>query len=315
MKRGALALTVIGILLVTVVFAPVPGHRRWIGVIHNASHAPIFGCIAVLMLVVIRSHARLALLTPKRQYLLAFIVAVLLGIATEIAQIPTGRDASVNDAFNDMLGALAFLAVLYAIDRRTRGAKPVRAIAVVAAALILAIPAAPVVRATVKYQQRDSRFPVLAEFSHGYDRFFIMQRWSVFGPAQLPRPWASGATESAMHVQFLAGPYPGMDFIEPSPDWSSYATLALDMTNPTSQPLELVVRVHDDAHDNQVDDRFNRVVSVPPATRAVLRIALSDVRAAPRTRQLDLRHVAGLIVFRTEASRADEMYLSKVWLE
>src|SRR5262245_41348432 len=279
LKRGAIALAATGIPLVTVVFAPVPGHRRWIGAVHNAAHAPIFGCIAVLLLVVIREHAQLTLLTVKRQYLLAFGAAALLGIATELAQIPTGRDASTGDALNDMLGAIAFLAVFSAVDPRARGARTLRALAIVAAVLILAIPAAPVVRAGIKYQQRDHRFPALAEFSHGYDRFFIMQQWSVFEAAQLPRPWAADAGEVAMHVRFLAGPYPGMEFIEPSPDWSGYSTLALDVTNPTSQPLQLLLRVHDDAHDNQLDDRFNRLLNVPPSTRTVLRIALSEIRS------------------------------------
>lgn len=315
MKRGGIALALIGILLVTVIWAPVPGHRRWIGALHNAAHAPIFGCIAVLMWTAIRAHARLALLSPVRQYLLALISTALLGIVTELAQIPTGRDASVSDALNDMLGALAFLLVFCAFDPRLRSARPVRAIAIVAAALLFAIPAAPVVRAAAKYQQRDHRFPVLAEFSHGYDRFFIMQQSSVFKPKRLPEAWASSADESAMHVRFLAGPYPGMDFIEPSPDWSGYSTLAFDVTNPTSKRLELLLRVHDAAHINQLADRFNKLVSVAPSTRVVLRIPLSEIRSGPQTRELDLRHVAGIILFRTDASQAGEMYLSKVWLE
>ena len=44
----------IGILLVAVVFAPVPGHKVWISRLHDFAHGPIFGCVAVLLLIALR---------------------------------------------------------------------------------------------------------------------------------------------------------------------------------------------------------------------------------------------------------------------
>ena len=59
-----------------------------------------------------------------RQYAIAFIVAVASGIATELAQIADGRDASWIDVRNDVLGALAFLLLFAAFDRHV-GARPI----------------------------------------------------------------------------------------------------------------------------------------------------------------------------------------------
>lgn len=314
-----IALSLILILLAAVVFAPVPGETRWIRTLHNSAHAPIFGCVALLSLIVIRAEPRLQSLSLIAQYALALAGAFLLGILTEILQIPAGRDASFEDALHDTIGALALLGIFAAFDARVR-ALPRNPAIRVAVGLIgvvsLGIAAAPVTRAAMKYQQRDQRFPVIADFSQRYDRYFILQKSAEFSPLSMPTLWATGADESALRVRLLEGPYPGMEFIEVPPDWSAYTTLAVDLTNPTPLGLELVLRVHDATHDNQPADRFSRRFELPPGTRKVIRIPLTDIAAGPQARVLDLTHVAGMIIFRTDDSpRAGELYFSRAWLE
>jgi hypothetical protein len=179
----------------------------------------------------------------------------------------------------------------------------------------MAVAAAPVTRAAIKYQQRDARFPVLADFTERYDRYFIFQQAADLSPASMPQTWAKSAGEQALHVRLLDGAYPGLEFIELPPDWSGYSTLAVDLTNPTPLGLQFVVRVHDAAHDKQVSDRFNRLFNLSPHTRKVLRIPLQDIATAPRTRELDLHQIAGMIIFCTDSSRANELYFSRAWLE
>ncbi len=320
MKRiYALALVLILILLAAVVFAPVPGDTRWLRTLHNSAHAPIFGCVALLTLVVIRAHPRLKPISLVWQYLLALAAVLLLGVVTEILQIPVGRDASVEDALHDTIGALAFLGVFAMFDARVRAvprSHMIRFAAGIVAAVSLATAAAPVTRAAINYQQRDQRFPVIADFSQRYDRYFILQRSAEFSPVTVPNPWATAADESALRVRLLDSEYPGMEFIELLPDWSGYSTLAVDLTNPTPLNLQLVLRVHDATHTNQPADRFSKRVELPAGTRKVIRIPLQEIAAGPQTRTLDLRRVAGVIVFRTQDSPpAGEMYLSKMWLE
>lgn len=314
-----IALLTIGILLAAVVFAPVPGDTRWIRTLHNSAHAPIFGCISLLTLLMVRSHPRLASVGLGGQYALALGAALLLGILTELLQIPVGRDAELDDALHDVIGAVALLGIFAAFDSRVRAsmhAGILRLVGVIVGVVALVVAAAPVTRAAIKYQQRDERFPVLADFTERYDRYFIFQQSAEFSPAELPAPWASKSGEEAMHVELLDGPYPGLDFIELWPDWSAYSTLAVDLTNPTAQSLTLLLRVHDTAHNNQPADRFSRRFELPARTRQVLRIPLRDIAAGPQTRALDLHSVAGMIIFRTDDSpRATELYFSRAWLE
>jgi hypothetical protein len=320
MKRAYwIALLVIGILLAAVVFAPVPGDTRWIRTLHNSAHAPIFGCVSLLTLFVVRGQPRFATMHLAGQYALALAAAVLLGILTELLQIPAGRDSSVEDALHDVIGAVALLGIFAAFDSRVRASThsvAVRLAAALIGTMALVVAVAPVTRAAIKYQQREARFPVLADFTERYDRYFILQQWAEFSPATLPSPWASKPGEQAMHVELLDGPYPGLDFIELRPDWSGYSTLAVDLTNPTALPLQFVLRVHDAAHNYESTDRFNRRFELSPRTRQIIRIPLQDVAAGPSTRELDLRNVAGMIIFRTDDSpRARELYFSRAWLE
>jgi VanZ family protein len=320
MKRVyAIALTLIAILLVAVVFAPVPGDTRWIRTLHNSAHAPIFGCVSLLVLLVCRSHPRLQALSWIGHYALALAAAFALGVLTELLQIPAGRDASFEDALHDMIGALAFLGSFAVFDARIRSMPqniPIRFAAAVVGIVSLGVAVAPVARAALKYQQREERFPVLADFSLRYDRYFILQQSAEFSPATMPEPWARTQDESAMRVRLLNGPYPGMHFIELWPDWSGYSTLLVDLTNPTPINLQLVLRVHDSDHNNQPEDRFGKRFELPAGTREVLRIRLQDIAAGPKTRQLDLHRIAGLIIFRaSDSPPAPELYLSRVWLE
>lgn len=320
MKRAYwVALLVIGILLAAVVFAPVPGDTRWVRTLHNSAHAPIFGCVALLTLFVVRGQPRFASVGLAGQYALALAAALLLGILTELLQILSRRNASMEDALHDVIGAVALLGIFAAFDSRVRTSThsgAVRSAAATIGIVALIVAVAPMARAAIKYQQRDARFPVLADFTERYDRYFILQQRAEFTPAKLPTPWASRAGEEAMHVELLGGSYPGLDFIELRPDWSGYSTLAVDLTNPTPLALRLVLKVRDAAHDDEPAARFRRRFELSPRTRQIIRIPLQDVAAGQGTRELDLRNVAGMMIYRAgDSPRASELYFSRAWLE
>jgi len=315
----ALALT--GALFLAVVFVSAPGPARWVRTLHDSAHGPIFGCIAVLVLIILRirspSGTRGAS-APWQQYLIALGVAVLLGGASELAQIPTGRDASFADLRHDVLGALGFLALFSVFDPhlRRRGELRMagRAVIVLIGVCALVILASPMARALVEYHRRDAQFPVIADFTNRYDRYFVGQAGASIGPMQMPARWAGQPSEATMRVSFLPAPYPGIDFFELVPDWTAYSTLILDITNPTTTTLELSLLVMDAHHDYALENRFSTTLTLPPATRRRVRIQLRDI-ASGSGFPIDLAAMAGIVLFRTQGSLADEMYLSGVRLE
>jgi VanZ family protein len=313
-KKRIVAALLIGALLAAVVFAPLSARTHGIRTLHDFAHAPIFGSISLLLLFAIGSHEKLKQLPLWTQYLGAFVIAGALGALTEIAQIPVGRDASWMDLRSDMLGAGGFLGLFTAFDARLRR-RAIITICAVAGTGLLAIHSVPLATAVNAYVHRERAFPVLADFKQRIDPYFIKSQWAALDLMPLPKPWAARPGELAMRVTFATGPWPGVDFPEPSPDWSGYRTLALDITNPAATELMLRLRVHDVYHDNRVEDRFNRTLQIPPMTRTVLRIPIADIQSAPQTRSMDLRQIADYLLFRSSESQVGEMYVAGVWLE
>lgn len=314
-----LALVLAGALLLAVIFASAPGSARWMRTLHDSAHGPVFGCIAVLGLFVLRAHPRFGAMPVRTQYLIALLAAAWLGAASELAQMPTGRDASLVDLGHDVLGALAFLAIFSVFDARLRGeGKPrraIRAMVVLAGVCALGILAAPMAHALMEYHRRDANFPVIADFTSRYDRYFVGRNGALIEPVRMPAAWAERASESAMRVRFLPAPYPGIDFFELSPDWRHHSALVMDLTNPTPIPLELSLLVMDVHHDYALEDRYSTTLQLPAATRRRIRIALKDIEAGPPERSIDLANMAGIVMFRARHSQAAEMYVSRVWLE
>ena len=91
--------------------------------------------------------------------------------------------------------------------------------------------------------------------------------------------------------------------------------MLLDLTNPGDRPLELSLRIHDVRHDQEYSDRFNWRITLPAQSRETIRVPLAAVRNAPRGRQMDLEHIAGLLLFRTGPERADVVYVTRITLE
>jgi hypothetical protein len=306
--RGAAALALAGILLAAVVFAPVPGNTRWITTLHDTAHAPIFGCLAVLSLFLVRAWGPFRSASIPRQYLAALVLTTLLGVATEVAQLVTGRDASFADIGRDVLGAAAFL-VLHAAFKRQMS------LGIVSAVLLLVILSAPLARAALEYRAREHRFPVLADFSRQLDPYFLGQNRAAVELVPMPERWVTTKDETTLRVLFAKEPYPGIEISEPAPDWRQYSTMALDLTNPTEAEVRVVLWVSDAQHNYEYADRLNKVLRIAPQTRTVERIALTEVENAPGTRRMDLSRMANIAVFRAEPRDGRELYVSRVWLE
>lgn len=285
--------------------------------LENFAHGPVLGCVAALLLLLIRDDIRRSRWPLWRQYGTAFLVAVALGGLTELAQIPAGRDASWMDWRSDAMGAAAFLGLSMALDSRVRGWF-VRIGGVAIGLILLAVHGAPLMEVAGAYLRRNAAFPVLQDFTQRRDGDFMEPRWSDIDWRPLPAPWARRPGEMALWIQFRPGPWPGVDFFEPRPDWSVYRYLLLDVTNPTAAVLPLRLRVNDVRHDQQLNDRFNATLPVAPMTRQVLRIPLAEVRGAPAARPMDMSNIADLLFFREdgrESGAAGQMYLSRIWLE
>jgi hypothetical protein len=302
------------ILLGIVVLAPGLGHpSKAIGAAHDFAHAPIFGIVCVALLLLLRDWPASGGLLVRWQYGIAFVMASGLGLATEIAQGFTGRDPSWLDLRSDIVGAAAAASIFAVFDRRvSRGlAKG----ACILGLTTFAMHSIPMIAVAFDYWRRAREFPVLVAGESVGRNGFLSAIDAHIEQRPLPASFAHVPGEGGLYALFGEGSWPSIYLSEPSPDWSDFEVLALDVTNPCDAELQLTVRVHDRQHNYRHDDRFNRVFMLAPRERTTLRIPLADIERAPRGRSLDLRQVAGLILFTTGAYAGGELYLSRIWLE
>jgi VanZ family protein len=292
-----LILVALLVVAATLLFMRLPVPPTYAGrTIENAGHMPVFFLVTLGLLIVLRNDFKVE---GARLYALAGMIGAGLGFLTEVIQRPLARDASWEDVFSDAVGAVCALAVFALFDRRSRIPRTGWLVALVAALGCLAFYVTPLVRMTVAYVHRNGQFPVLADFRSPIEPF-----WTVGYGTNRTRE------RGALEVEFVGGPWPGVSWHEPIPDWSAYRTLLIDVENPDATKLGITVRVHDRGHWQNYRDRFNRHFELAAGERRTLRIELADVARAPKGRLMNLRQISNIALFRDapEGSRRMRIY-------
>jgi hypothetical protein len=312
------SLLLVAVLTTWVVYSPGSGNLKWEQVLHNTGHGPIFGLVATLLLIAARTHRSFRHWSLGAQCISAIFAAASLGLAAEGLQFFTHRDPSWEDATNDAVGAIAFVCTfaLYELTfinaKHTRIKRTALAIIVVATLGFLLAPGFTAARA---YIERNLAFPVVADFTDGTASYFVEADDSDLESVRLPSTLALRPNERALEVRFGSAPHSGIALLEPRKDWRGYRNLVLDIANPSVEPLDLALRVHDQWHRNKYVDRFNRILTLDPSSRREIRIPLSDIERGPRYRLLDLSRVTGIILSGRPTSAPERMYVQRIWLE
>jgi len=319
MRRRAwiIPAAVLGLLSLLIVVR-VPGK----GVLHrtllDAVHGPIFAVVAVLLLLFLsrRAPAR----SGRTVYLVAFVIAVGLGILIEILQTITHRPGSAFDVMTNAAGAAAGLAFwwLHAQVRATTVRLKRSTSAWVATAIGLAgisFVAWYPLQAARAYAHRAAVFPSIAEFRAAQDLTFVEPGGSDSAIVPLPAPWGRGPEDRGLRVTYDAEHAPSLQVLEPSRDWRGYSVIAVDLTNPGDRELGLTFRIFDATHDGSPRDRLNLPLTIPPRTRTIVRVALDAVEHAPESRRMDLSRIADVMLFGRTPPEPAEFYVSRIWLE
>src|SRR4051812_33144969 len=103
------SLLLVAVLTTWVVYSPRSGSLKWGQVLHNSGHGPIFGLVAILLLIADRKHRTFRHWSLGAQCICAVAASAALGLAAEGLQFFTHRDPSWEDATNDAVGAIAFV--------------------------------------------------------------------------------------------------------------------------------------------------------------------------------------------------------------
>jgi hypothetical protein len=300
--RRLLHFTVLFLLAGLLLFLPLPIAPTFAGrTVENAGHVPLFFLITLGVIYVLRGKAHF---TGWRLYLVAGAIGVGLGFLSEVIQRPLSRDASWEDVGADAIGVICALAVYVLFDKVSGLRSWHRAIASVVALACIFFYVSPIALMARAYLHRNSQFPVIASFKSRTDLYWTLShgvRREIVG--------------DSLQVEFVDDDLPGIAFFEPVADWQAYHWLLLDVENPAPDPLRLGVRVHDEHHNRQFRDRFNRGYDLAAGERKILRISLEDVRRGPRSRPMDMARISNVTLFRGATTGSRILRIHSIRLE
>jgi hypothetical protein len=320
-SRAAVAgwLLLLVVLLLILAVGDAPERSMFMDALFDAGHTPLFGGVVLAVLGLLRARASGA--SDRALRWRAFLLTTAIGAVTELLQVFQGnREPSLIDLVRDAAGAAAFLLLL---RRRhpvsgTGGPRPILGhpwMAWSAGVLLLAASAANLGLTTAAYVARDRAMPSLAAFDGAWwERWFVETHDSSLTAQASPAGLDGSFAEPLARLDLRSGTYPGIGIVEPHPDWSGYRRLIITIVSDLDAPLPIAIRVHDAAHDQRYEDRFNRALTVVPGVNR-FPIALDDIRRAPDRREMDMRRIRGVLLFAYQRTQPTHLYLAPIRLE
>jgi VanZ family protein len=288
LKRSGLF--ILALILTTAILLGIqlPGDNRLIYSIQDSGHFLIF---TLLTLTALWPYRKM----HNRPVWPVMSLIFLFGLLIEVVQSFIGRKASLYDLLMDLLG-MAAGGVLYAGIIRRTFSTPLSI--VILLLFSLAAFSLPIYWLTV-YQSRAGQFPRLIDPGNFFSRALI--DGSMGGEVrhiEVPNDWlmpTDPGFDSCAYVSLHEGRWPGLQVQEPAPDWRGYETLEVGIYSDQLTDLPLHLRIHDQSHGNQLEDRYNRRLLVHPGYNQYS-FPLSEIEQAPKARVMDLSEISNVII-------------------
>jgi len=240
----------------------------WWREVINSGHTVLFFFLFFIIYPQVKVRARSS--NVLTVYLYVLIIGLLLGVVIEVLQSLSQRESSLNDLYSNFFGIMAGLCVHAAFTAKNiYYKKTIAALLIIASVSFLLLGITPLLRLSWHYIERAEAFPVIMDFDSSWSGSF---------------------------VQYNEGRYPGVSIIEPEPDWSDYRKLRVSIHSVSERDISLVLRVHDKTHNQEHEDRFNMKLQIKPGFNE-FQIPLIKIRQGPAGRELDMKNIAGIIVF------------------
>jgi len=251
----------------------------------------------------------LAHLTFPRQLLL-FLVATLVCIAMleGLQSALSGNAVAVTDILGDMAGAILFLSFRY--KREIKGYAILHGTALLLTGYVLwpfFCSLSNVIM--VRYQ-----FPLLADFETPFeaDRF-------GGNTANVTRTSEQAFRgRHGLRLSLFPGPWSGVTMTDFPSDWQGYERLGFAVHNPGPQVVRFEVSVYDHEHRRErkpFNDCFSRRIDLPAGCWTKVDIPLSEVWEGPKSRKMDMAHIAGIGFFVSRENAPLTLYLDAIRLE
>lgn len=310
----------IGLIVITAIvsFYEFPFSSMMWSEIQNVGHIFVFGLLSIIILKLLNSILDLNKTVPPYNYLYSLILALLLGIITEVLQIPGPRDADPMDVLRDLIGIVVFLAIFMAADKRLikKAAwfnNKRRQLLVIGAAVILAVSLAPAAIKGYAIMYKIREFPTLCDFDSRWDELFIQTHKLNFKRVRLPSEMHS-YTES--YVGFISpkpSKYSSLELVDAKRNWTGFDTVSFVIYSDMGKDIPLNLRINDEAHNNMYNDRFNQQLIIKKGINK-FNISTDAIENAPRSRLMNMKQIESIIIFFYDYKDSCALYVDDIKL-
>ena len=281
--------------------------------IFNAGHAPLFGTLALVFLILSLAVFGRKFNFRLWHYITAFVLTVAAGIASELAQILGPRDADPVDFVRDIIGAVVFLGLYLTFDKKALDAFPSRFREKLPGlrlflGVIFVLSFLSVFLMVGAYFERNYIFPKICTFDTFGLTYFVETHNAELESVPPPAAWKNHDDGRVARVTYRKATYPDIEINEPFPNWSGYDSLTFEVFSPNDTTIRLTLRIEDARHNNRRDDRFTETFEVPPGFNEIS-IPLDRVRRAPAGRLLDMRNIYAIHLFAYKIEHPLTVYL------
>jgi len=286
--------------------------------ISNASHIPIFGIAALLILWITRDLPAFNRFRPITHYLISLVCSVNLALFSEIIQILGPRDADIGDLVRDIIGIVVFLGIYATFDSKLNNSikKPkiynnnlIRIILPV----IIIIPLIPGIKGSLSYFHRSRQFPAINSFDSNLERQYMEISNADVDFVNPPPGFKTRAHKKVCEIVFHPAQYPGIKILEPEPDWSLYQTLKLDVYSETDSDIVLAIAIADRSHNHEFNDRYTQTFTIKTGINEIS-ISLEDIKKAPKNREINIKEIASILIFLVKPEIETILYFDNILL-
>ena len=252
----------------------------------HSLHGPGFVGVAIVAFAALESYR-----DRRENYLFAAVIAMGIGLISEIAQIPGPRDASFSDLVVDGVAVLGGLTVVGLFDRDLREWLGLRRyLAGLAVGLLaLGVSVGPsITYAYVMVAQRQA-MPTLLSFEHRWESRTTGRSWgrrTQLIPA--PANWPDEDQQVALTQE--AGNRGILMRLLPYPDWQDYKQFSFIAASADERSHDLKILISDIRPRKTPPNRFSADATVTPTPTRIV-IDFDDIRKLETQRPFDFRHV------------------------
>jgi len=289
-------------------FEPIAWESLAVDILHSL-HGTGFAILAFMILWYFQRQGHSVV-----NYFLAGSIAMGIGVASEVAQIPGPRDAQFQDLLVDALGIFGAVGVSASLDMTVRRRLPVwaRLLLPAAASAALAVAIIPTLWLGHALIQQQRAFPVLLTFENHWETAAFGQT-ALARPSIVPSPlgWPGDGLSVAHAVE--DGRWGILLSMKPIHDWRGYSQVSFVAAS-AGEPFVMDIGIREIYHDKSLQpNRYYQTMLVSPEAKTFT-ITFDAIQAEMEDRPFDFSHVESIVFSAAKPGRGQEILIDDIRL-